>query len=133
MTCIKTSGICHPPGYPFYILTAKLFSLLPWGSLAFKVNLFSALCACLALGIFGLAVLTVFPLPAGLTALLDLIERLETAHPDAAALTTARLIAQAALDRRESRGGHRRRDWPETSSMAAHTHVSLSGRKRAAA
>ena len=70
---------------------------------------------------------------AGLTALLDLIERLETAHPDAAALTTARPIAQAALDRRESRGGHRRRDWPETSSMAAHTHVSLSGRKRAAA
>ncbi|MBY9065347.1 L-aspartate oxidase [Hyphomonas sp. WL0036] len=51
---------------------------------------------------------------AGLTALLDLIERLETAAPGAAALTAARLIASGALARTESRGGHFRSDYPET-------------------
>jgi L-aspartate oxidase len=70
---------------------------------------------------------------AGLTALLSRIERLETAHPDAAALTTARLVAQAALDRRESRGGHWREDWPETLDVAAHAYVRLNRRERAAA
>lgn len=69
----------------------------------------------------------------GLKALLDLIGRLEAAHPDAAALTAARLMAQAALDRRESRGGHWRRDWPEAAARAAHTHVRLNRRARAAA
>lgn len=37
-----TLGIPHPTGYPTYVLLAKLFSLLPWGETAFRVNLMSA-------------------------------------------------------------------------------------------
>ncbi|MEK7785186.1 MAG: DUF2723 domain-containing protein, partial [Chloroflexota bacterium] len=43
-------GIVHPTGYPLYLLLAKLFTLLvPFGDIAYRVNLFSALCAALAL------------------------------------------------------------------------------------
>jgi len=35
-------GIAHPAGSPFYALIAKLFTFLPFGSIAFKVNLVSA-------------------------------------------------------------------------------------------
>jgi len=35
-------GIAHPAGSPFYALSAKLFTFLPFGSIAFKVNLVSA-------------------------------------------------------------------------------------------
>jgi hypothetical protein len=38
-------GIAHPTGYPLFILMGKLCSLLPFGSMAFRVNLLSALCA----------------------------------------------------------------------------------------
>lgn len=61
----------------------------------------------------------------GLTALLALIDRLEARHGPAAALLAARLIAQAALDRRESRGGHYRSDYPQTAARAEHTRVRL--------
>ena len=37
-----TLGINHPAGYPLFSLIGKLFSLLPLGSLAFRVNLLSA-------------------------------------------------------------------------------------------
>ncbi len=60
---------------------------------------------------------------AGLTRLLALIERLEASHGEALPLVTARLIAEAALERRESRGGHYRSDWPQTDAIAAHTRV----------
>ncbi|MCE5257969.1 MAG: DUF2723 domain-containing protein, partial [Chloroflexi bacterium] len=35
-------GIAHPPGYAFYTLLGKLFTLLPFGSAAFRVNWMSA-------------------------------------------------------------------------------------------
>ncbi len=41
-------GIAHPTGYPLFILLGKLFSLLPLGSMALRVNLLSALSATLA-------------------------------------------------------------------------------------
>ena len=50
---------------------------------------------------------------AGMTRVLDLIDRLQTIHGAARALTTARLIVQAALNRKESRGGHFRSDYPD--------------------
>jgi len=34
-------GIVHPTGYPLFLLLAKLFSLLPFGSVAWRVNLVS--------------------------------------------------------------------------------------------
>jgi len=50
----------------------------------------------------------------GLERLLGEIDALAARHGDALVLTTARLVAQAALDRRESRGAHWRRDFPQT-------------------
>ncbi len=42
-------GICHPPGYPFYNLFGKIFSiLLPIGNIAYRFNLMSAIFASLA-------------------------------------------------------------------------------------
>jgi hypothetical protein len=38
-------GVAHPTGYPLYILLGKLFTLLPWGSMAWRVNLASAVFA----------------------------------------------------------------------------------------
>ena len=35
-------GIAHTTGYPVYILLARLFTFLPFGEIAFRVNLFSA-------------------------------------------------------------------------------------------
>ncbi|HRO34265.1 MAG TPA: L-aspartate oxidase [Brevundimonas sp.] len=69
---------------------------------------------------------------AGLTILIALIDRLQAQHPDAAVLTTARLAAEAALARRESRGGHWRADWPQTNDTAAHTRLTLNTRDKAA-
>jgi hypothetical protein len=46
VTGVSTLGILHDPGYPSYVLAAHLFTLLiPAGSEAFKVNLFSLVCA----------------------------------------------------------------------------------------
>src|SRR3989337_2116736 len=43
----KTLGIAHPPGYPLYTMLAHLFTYLPFGNLAFRVNLFSAVTSAL--------------------------------------------------------------------------------------
>ncbi|MGC9520882.1 MAG: glycosyltransferase family 117 protein [Anaerolineae bacterium] len=40
-------GVAHPSGYPLYTLICKLFSLLPVGSMAWRVNLSSAIFAAL--------------------------------------------------------------------------------------
>ncbi len=58
---------------------------------------------------------------AGLRSLLLLIAELEADAPAAPALTTARLIAEGALERRESRGAHFRSDYPQSGSRALHT------------
>ena len=44
-------GIAHPPGYPLYTLVGKLFSLIPVGDVAYRLNLYGAVCASLTLGI----------------------------------------------------------------------------------
>lgn len=42
---VSALGILHAPGYPSYVLAAHLFTyLVPFGSEAFRVNLFSLLC-----------------------------------------------------------------------------------------
>ncbi len=45
---IATVGNIHGPGYPLYLMTAKLFSwMVPFGSLAFRASLYSAVFASL--------------------------------------------------------------------------------------
>ena len=39
----RVLGVAHNPGYPFYVLITHPFSYLPVGSLAYRLNLFSAL------------------------------------------------------------------------------------------
>ena len=48
ITAAATGGVAHPTGYPVYLLLARLFQLLPIGSLAFRTNLMSALAAVIA-------------------------------------------------------------------------------------
>jgi L-aspartate oxidase len=60
---------------------------------------------------------------AGLTRLVRLIDRLEATHGAPPALVAARLIAEAALARRESRGGHYRSDHPASDPAPTHTRL----------
>jgi len=43
-----SGGVAHPTGYPVYLILARLFLLLPFGSPAWRVNLFSAVSAAIA-------------------------------------------------------------------------------------
>ena len=49
VTAVATLGIPHPSGYPLYVLLGKAFTLaIPFGSIAFRMSLFSAVCAALS-------------------------------------------------------------------------------------
>jgi len=63
-------GIAHPTGYPLFVTLGKLFSLLPLGSMAFRLNVLSALIGTLAVwAIYRLIVrLTSDRLPAAIAA-----------------------------------------------------------------
>jgi L-aspartate oxidase len=69
----------------------------------------------------------------GLQRLIGEIDDLSAAHGEALVLTAARLIAEAALARRESRGGHWRLDFPETAAEARRTFTGLAPALREAA
>ena len=48
-TAVHVLGIPHPTGYPLYVLLGKLWTVLvPVGSIAYRLSLFSAACAALA-------------------------------------------------------------------------------------
>lgn len=38
-------GLIHAPGHPLFLLLGRLFTLLPFGDIAYRVNLLSAFCA----------------------------------------------------------------------------------------
>jgi hypothetical protein len=62
ITAAATGGVAHPTGYPVYLLLARLFQLLPIGSLAFRTNLMSALAAVItALLVYYLVVRSIPP------------------------------------------------------------------------
>jgi L-aspartate oxidase len=73
---------------------------------------------------------------AGLTRLIDWLSRQDAYHGEALPLIAARLVAEAALDRRESRGAHGRVDFPAIDALARHTTRTLdthaTARRRAA-
>jgi hypothetical protein len=47
-----TLGIGHPPGYPLFVQVSKIFSLLPAGDIAFRMNLMVVILAALMLALF---------------------------------------------------------------------------------
>lgn len=46
-----TLGIAHPSGYPLYTLIGKIFTLIPVGTVAYRLNLMSAFFAALAVSV----------------------------------------------------------------------------------
>ncbi|MBM3130256.1 MAG: DUF2723 domain-containing protein [Chloroflexi bacterium] len=64
-----TLGVPHPPGYPAYTLLAHLFTWIPLGSIAYRVNLFSAVSAALAVGVLALLTAQTCQVSANLTGL----------------------------------------------------------------
>jgi hypothetical protein len=44
----RVLGVPHNPGYPFYVLVTHAWSWLPFGTLAFRMNLFSAVMGAIA-------------------------------------------------------------------------------------
>jgi len=44
ITAAWSLGIPHPPGYPLWCLLGHLFTHLPWGTVAWRVNVLSAVC-----------------------------------------------------------------------------------------
>ncbi len=42
-------GVAHAPGYPIHTLFAKIFTFIPFGNVAWRVNLFSAFCGALTI------------------------------------------------------------------------------------
>ena len=48
ITAAATGGVAHPPGYPTYLLLARLFQQIPIGTLAFRTNLLSTVCGLLS-------------------------------------------------------------------------------------
>ena len=68
---------------------------------------------------------------AGLERALETIAVLEAEAPGALPLTSARMIAAAALDRRESRGSHFRSDYPAALPVARHSLTAGPGRDAA--
>lgn len=52
---VATLGIVHAPGYPLYLLSAHVFTWLPLGDIAYRVNVFSTICLALTVPIlYGL-------------------------------------------------------------------------------
>jgi hypothetical protein len=60
VTAVATLGIPHPPSFPLYILLGKIFSLLPFFSLPFKLNFLSGVFAALSLSFFAFLFLKLF-------------------------------------------------------------------------
>lgn len=57
---VASFGIPHPSGYPLYVILGKLFTLIiPFGDLAWRINLFSAFCGSLTIGLFTLFLINI--------------------------------------------------------------------------
>src|ERR1700746_1795048 len=55
ITAAATLGVAHPSGYPLFTMLGHLLSLLPFGSIPFRVNLLSVVCDALAVGVVYLS------------------------------------------------------------------------------
>src|SRR2546423_15343833 len=50
ITAAVTLGVAHAPGYPLFTMLGHLFSLVPLGSIPFRVKLLSVVCDALTIG-----------------------------------------------------------------------------------
>jgi len=55
-TAVAVGGVPHPPGYPTYLILGEVFKLLPFGDVAYRLNLLSATCAALTVAVVGLVI-----------------------------------------------------------------------------
>src|SRR5436853_2714386 len=55
ITAAVTLGVAHAPGYPLFTVLGHLFSLVPFGSIPFRINLLSAICGALTIGLVYLS------------------------------------------------------------------------------
>jgi hypothetical protein len=53
----RVLGVAHPPGYPLHTMLGHLFSRIPFGTVAARINLLSAVCDALAAAIIVLIVI----------------------------------------------------------------------------
>jgi hypothetical protein len=58
---VAVGGVPHPPGYPTYLLLGGLFANLPYGDIAYRLNLLSAVCAALAVMLIALSLAQILP------------------------------------------------------------------------
>jgi len=58
ITAVSSLGTAHSPGYPLFVNYAKPFTFLPFGSIAFRVNIATAVSA--ALACYGVYLLTAY-------------------------------------------------------------------------
>ena len=65
-----TLGVAHQPGYPLYIISAKLFNLIPLGNPAWRLNLFSAAAGLSGIFLFWVLTAAEFSPAAGFAAAL---------------------------------------------------------------
>lgn len=56
-TCAYLLSIAHAPGYPLYLLLSKVFTFLPFGEVAFRVNLASAVFGALSCSLIFLIIM----------------------------------------------------------------------------
>ena len=61
ITAVAVNGVPHPPGYPAYVTLGQLFARLPLGSIAYRLNLMSAVCMALTTGLLGYTIARAFP------------------------------------------------------------------------
>lgn len=57
ITAAITNGVPHPPGYPTYVTIGQVIAPVPIGDVAYRFNLFSAVCMALAAGLTALSIL----------------------------------------------------------------------------
>ncbi len=57
ITAAFSGGVPHEPGYPLFSMLGRLFSLLPFGNVAHRLNLMSAFFSALGVGVISLVVL----------------------------------------------------------------------------
>ncbi|HEX8031539.1 MAG TPA: DUF2723 domain-containing protein [Vicinamibacterales bacterium] len=90
----RVLGTSHSPGYPFYAMATWAFGWLPIGNLAYRINLFSAVCGALSCMVIFLTARRL-----GVTALLSLVAALAaaTSYPVWSNSVTAEVYTLAAV------------------------------------